>query len=170
MAGKRKVTQADISRRVDVDQGSVSRILNQDTRDSFSDETVRKVFKVARELGYLHPALLSTNRRLSGRKLTGLRVRLKIVTGSNTVFDEGSCEVAEISESGCLLRRFKTRKKSFPMTRFVFDVEINEQDLKHFYSRCRLIRFSDTEEDFTVAVQYEGPSEDRKDKLREFLG
>ena len=97
MSEKRRITQGDIARRMNIDQGSVSRILNRDTRDSFSDETVKRVFKISREMGYLHPALLTTNRRLSGRRRTAIKARLRIVIGTNTVFDEGTCEIAEIS-------------------------------------------------------------------------
>jgi transcriptional regulator with XRE-family HTH domain len=169
MAEKRRITQADIARRANIDQGSVSRILNHDTRDSFSDDTVRRIFQVARELGYLHPALLSTNRRLSGRKRAALPARIKIFVGNHTPYDEGSCEIAEISQSGCLLRKFKTRKKSLPLDRFLFDLEVDTPALRHFFSRCRLVRISDADEEFSLAVQFEGLSEDRKDKLREFL-
>ena len=169
MSEKRRITQGDIARRMNIDQGSVSRILNRDTRDSFSDETVKRVFKISREMGYLHPALLTTNRRLSGRRRTAIKARLRIVIGTNTVFDEGTCEIAEISLSGCLLHRFKTRTMSLPMDRFKFDIEVSEPGLKNFFSRCRIVRFSNNDEEFAVAVQFEGLSEDRKDKLREFL-
>ena len=47
MEPKKRVTQEDIARACKIDQGSVSRILNEDTRDSFAEETVQKVFKVA---------------------------------------------------------------------------------------------------------------------------
>ena len=169
MGSKRRVTQGDIARNVSIDQGSVSRILNRDTRDSFSDDTVKRVFKAAREIGYLHPALLTTNRRLSGRKRTTLRAKVKVVIGINTIFDDGTCEIAEISQSGCLLQKFKTQRKALPMDRFRFDIEVNDGGLKNFYSRCRLIRFSDNDEEFALAVQFESLSEDRKDKLLEFL-
>jgi transcriptional regulator with XRE-family HTH domain len=166
---KGRITQADIARRVNIDQGSVSRILNNDARDSFSEETVRRVIKAARELGYLHPALLSTNRRLGGRKRASLKARIRFVTNNAATFDEGACEVVEISPSGCLLRGFRTKKRSIPMEPFRIDLEINDSVLKNFFSRCRMIRVSDADEEFSLAVQFEGLSEDRKDKLSAFL-
>jgi len=48
---KKRVTQEDIARLCGIDQGSVSRILNKDTRDSFAKETIERVFKAAREAG-----------------------------------------------------------------------------------------------------------------------
>ena len=68
MEPKKRVTQEDIARTCKIDQGSVSRILNEDTRDSFAEETIQKVFKIARELGYLHPSLITSNRRESNRR------------------------------------------------------------------------------------------------------
>lgn len=166
---KSRITQGDVARKIGIDQGSVSRILNRDTRDSFSEDTVKKVFKIAREMGYLHPALLTTNRRMSARRRTLLKAHLRIIVGTNTVYDEGQVEIHEISESGCLLKGFKTAKRNLPLDRFKFDLEVNEPRMKNFHARCRLIRFSDNEEEFALAVEFEGLSMDRKDKLRGFL-
>ena len=65
MEPQKRITQEDIARTCKIDQGSVTRILNEDTRDSFAEDTVQKVFRIARELGYLHPALITSNRRES---------------------------------------------------------------------------------------------------------
>src|SRR5258705_6888878 len=118
---KRKITQEDLARHCKLDQGSVSRILNKDTRDSFADETVELVFRAARELGYLHPTLVNSNRRASDRKKAGFAAKISIVIGMNTVYDEGTCDIDEISSSGMMLMRFKTKKQSFPMDRFRID-------------------------------------------------
>ncbi|HLG43303.1 MAG TPA: helix-turn-helix domain-containing protein, partial [Planctomycetota bacterium] len=117
-ARKKKVTQGDIARNCKVDQGSVSRILNKDTRDSFSPDTIQKVFQTARELGYVHPALVSTNRRHSPRKKAGMRASLAIVIGTSTIYDRGSCEIHELSGSGMLLKNFTTKRGTLPMDRF----------------------------------------------------
>ncbi len=166
---KKKVTQEDIAKNCRIDQGSVSRILNEDTRDSFARETVSKVFKIARELGYLHPSLMSSNRRESGRRKAGLAGRVGVVIGTNTVYDEGSVNVDEVSMSGMLLRNFRTRKKTLPMDRFKFDVEVDEGKLKGFKCRCRLVRFSDNEDEFALAVKFEALDENAKEKLKLFL-
>jgi transcriptional regulator with XRE-family HTH domain len=168
-AGKKKVTQEDIARACKIDQGSVSRILNKDTRDSFAEDTVRKVFKVARELGYLHPALVTTNRRESVRKKAGLMGRVKIVIGTNTIYDEGGVGIDEISMSGMLLRGFETKKQTLPMDRFKLDIEITGPKLKGFKCRCKLVRFSDNEDEFALAVKFDSLDEDAKEKLKGFI-
>jgi len=166
---KHKITQEDVAKACKIDQGSVSRILNEDTRDSFAEETVQKVFKVARELGYLHPSLITSNRRESGRRKAQLTGRVQVLIGTNTVFDEGEVDVDEISMSGMLLRNFRTKKRTLPMDRFKFLVEIGEGKLRGLKLRCKLVRFSDNEDEFALAVKFDSLDEDAKDKLKNFI-
>jgi transcriptional regulator with XRE-family HTH domain len=166
---QKKVTQQDLARLCKVDQGSVSRILNKDTRDSFADDTVKKVFRIARESGYLHPALVSSNRRASPRKKAAVLANVSMVIGANTVFDSGVVEVDEVSMSGMLLRGFQTRKQSMPMDRFRFDVEVTNGKLKGFRARCQLVRFTGNENEFAVAVKYDVMDNASVEKLKVFL-
>ena len=166
---KKRVTQEDIAKACKIDQGSVSRILNEDTRDSFAEETIQKVFKVARELGYLHPSLITSNRRESNRRKAELTGKVQILIGTNTIFDEGDIDIDEISMSGMLLRNFRTKKRSLPMDRFKFNVDITEGRLKGFKCRCKLVRFSDNEDEFALAVKFDSLDEDAKDKLKNFI-
>jgi len=163
------VTQGDVARSCKVDQGSVSRILNEDTRDSFAEETVQKVFKVSRELGYLHPALITSNRRASDRRKASMSGNVQILIGTNTVYDEGEVDVDEISMSGMLLHNFRTKRKSLPMDRFKFNVEIKEGKLKGFKCRCKIVRFSENEEEFCLAVKFDGLDENGREKLKAFI-
>jgi transcriptional regulator with XRE-family HTH domain len=169
MEPKKRVTQEDIAKACKIDQGSVSRILNEDTRDSFAEDTIQKVFKVARELGYLHPSLVTSNRRESSRRKAELSGRVQILIGTNTVYDEGDIDIDEISMSGMLLRNFRTRKKTLPMDRFKFNVDVTEGRLRGFKCRCKLVRFSDNEDEFALAVKFDSLDEDAKDKLRTFI-
>jgi len=166
---KGKVTQEDIAKAAKIDQGSVSRILNKDTRDSFAEDTVQQVFKIARELGYLHPALVTTNRRESIRKKAEASGKVKLVIGTNTLYDEGTVDIDEISMSGMLLHNFKTKKSSFPMDRFKLDVEVTSATLKGFRCRAKLVRFSDNEEVFALAVKFDSVDDESRDKLLKFL-
>jgi hypothetical protein len=171
MAGarKKKVTQADIARVCKVDQGSVSRILNKDTRDSFSPETIQLVFQCARELGYVHPALVSTNRRHSPRKKATVKANIQIVIGTSTVFDRGNCEIHELSGSGMLLKNFLTRKRSLPMDRFQIDVNITSGPLRGVHARTHVVRFSNNQTEFALAVQYNEVAEMDRKRISKFL-
>jgi transcriptional regulator with XRE-family HTH domain len=167
--GRSKVTQEDIAKACRIDQGSVSRILNKDTRDSFAPETVEHVFRIARELGYLHPALVSSNRRASARKKAGLSSKVAIVIGTNTIYDEGLADVDEISMSGALLKNFRTKKQSLPMDRFRVDVELTHPKLRGFRARCKVVRFSDSEAEYGLAVKFEVLDDEAKEKLRSYV-
>lgn len=164
-----KITQEDIARACKLDQGSVSRILNKDTRDSFADDTVQHVFKVAREMGYLHPALVTSNRRQSQRRKAGLPAKVSIVIGTNTVYDEGRCEVDEVSMSGMLLKNFRTKKLTLPLDIVRFDIEVEAPKLKGFTCSCRIVRFCDEGHVFGIAVRFESMDEANTEKLKQFL-
>jgi transcriptional regulator with XRE-family HTH domain len=169
MEPKKRVTQEDIARSCKIDQGSVSRILNEDTRDSFADDTVQKVFRTARELGYLHPSLITSNRRESSRRKAQVTGKVQILIGTNTVYDEGQIDIDEISMSGMLLKNFRTKKKTLPMDRFKFIVEIDDGRLKAFRCRCKLVRFSDNEDEFALAVKFDSLDEEAKERIKQFV-
>ncbi len=169
LAKKKKVTQADIARACKLDQGSVSRILNKDTRDSFSADTVQHVFQIAREMGYVHPALVNTNRRQSPRRKAAMRGVVSIVIGTNTVYDKGGCEIHEISGSGMLLKAFETKKHSLPMDRFRLDVEISSAPLKGILARCDVVRFSNNENEFGLALAITEIDERDRRRIQRFI-
>jgi transcriptional regulator with XRE-family HTH domain len=166
---RKRITQEDIAKACKIDQGSVSRILNEDTRDSFAEDTVQKVFRIAREIGYLHPSLITSNRRESSRRKAEITGRVQILIGTNTVYDEGQIDVDEISMSGMLLKNFRTKKKTLPMDRFKFFVEVEDGRLKGFKCRCKLVRFSDNEDEFALAVKFDALDDDAKDKIKQFV-
>ncbi len=168
-APKNRVTQEDIAAACKIDQGSVSRILNKDTRDSFADDTVQKVFKIARELGYLHPALVNSNRRESIRKKVTFDATVQIIIGTNTVYDEGGVDVDELSMSGLLLKNFRTKKQTLPMDRFKLDVEFTAAKLKPFRARCKVVRFSDNESEFALAVKFEAMDDEMRERLKAYI-
>ena len=163
------VTQLEIARRVGLDVSSVNKILNRRPGPVFKKDTIKQVFKVARELGYLHPSLITSNRRESSRRKAEVTGRVQVMIGTNTVYDEGEIDIDEVSMSGMLLRNFRTKKKTLPMDRFKFNVEVDEGKLKGFKARCKLVRFSDNEDEFALAVKFDSLDEDAKDKLKNFV-
>ena len=52
---KKKITSMDIAEAAGVSQSTVSMVLNKKYNVSFSKETVEKVERAARELGYVPP-------------------------------------------------------------------------------------------------------------------
>ena len=62
------VTQVEIARRIGLDVSSVNKILNKRQGPVFRKETVKKVFKLARQLGYDFGRLKYQHRRRHTRK------------------------------------------------------------------------------------------------------
>ena len=65
------VTQAEIARLAGIDVSSVNKILNRVQGPIFSEETIRKVFQLADELGFSFEQLKHRNHRKVGRKKAG---------------------------------------------------------------------------------------------------
>lgn len=162
---KKRITQEDIARVCAIDQGSVSRILNKDTRDSFAKETIEKVFKMAREVGYLHPALVTSNRRDSPRRRVTVTANVQIVSPDGRVFSEGSAEVEEVSLSGMLLKTIRTGSGTFPLEPHRIDLEVTSTRLKGFKARCRPVRYSEGEGGLMIAVRYEALDDGNRQML-----
>ena len=121
-----KVTQGDLAERCQLDQGTVSRILNADSRGQYPPETVNRVLKAAREMGYLHPRLLKEERRRSPRKDSRISARVQINLADGSLYDQGECTIANISVTGMHLNGFRTSKMAMPLQSFrlwlTFDV------------------------------------------------
>jgi transcriptional regulator with XRE-family HTH domain len=163
---KKKVTQMDIARICGIDQGSVSRILNSDTRDSFAEETIQKVFKVARELGYLHPSLVNSNRRESPRKRLPLKADLEIRINDGSVHTRGEADVEEVSASGMVLSGFALESNTLPLTPFSILVEVTSQRLKGFKAECTVARFIEKDGITSLAVRYKAVDDESKRILK----
>ena len=98
----------------------------------------------------------------------GFEARVQIIVGTNTVYDEGGVDVEEVSNTGMLLRNFRTKKRSFPMDRFKLDVEISSPKAKPFRARCKVVRFWDNENEFGLAVRFETLDDAAKERLKAF--
>ncbi len=166
---KKRVTQEDIARLCGIDQGSVSRILNKDTRDSFAKETIERVFKAAREAGYLHPALVTSNRRSAARKGVQVTANVRILTIDGAFHAEGTAEIDNISLSGMLIRAFKTPTNTLPLDPHRFDVEVTSSRLKGFKVRCRPVRFAEDDGGLALAVRYEAVDDTNRQLLEAHL-
>jgi len=164
-----KITQADVAKACKLDQGSVSRILNKDTRDHFSRKTVEHVFKVAKELGYLHPAIVTADRRESPRKKGVIRANIVIVIGNGSTFDEGTADIDVVSLSGMLLRNIRTKKAVLPLEHCSIIIDIVSNILNGFKCRCHLARFADNESNFALALKYDELTEDGCEMLKQYL-
>ena len=164
-----KVTQYKIAKCCGIDQGSVSRILCKDTRDSFSKETIEKVFRTARELGYLHPDLINSNRRDSDRRRISDPASIRIVVTGGSLFATGTAEVENISLSGLLLHSISTNNRVLPLEPYRIEVDVASGELAGFKAVCRPVRLSEQDGGLTIAVRFESLDPTNGRFLKDFM-
>lgn len=166
---KDKITQASIAKLAGLDQGSVSRILRGDTRDNFSKGIVEKVFRIAKERGYIHPSITSLNKREMPRKKAGLLADIKVIGDSGKIFDEGIAEIEAISLSGMVLKNIKTKKKMLPIEGFTIEIRPRHTFFKDFRATAVVARFVKSPEGLAMAVAYTSISFENREKIKKFL-
>lgn len=116
---KRKmVTQLDIARRLGLDVSSVNKILNRKPGPVFRRETIRKVYKVARDLGYDFGKLKFTHRRRSERREVAIGTELVIRTRDGSVHDQGVATIRDISLCGARVTDLAVPQGTIPAEPF----------------------------------------------------
>ena len=90
------VTQVEIARRLGLDVSSVNKILNRRTGPVFKKDTVKKVFKMAREMGYDFGRIKFAHRRRHARRPVSLNAELSIFNREGALYDKGMATIRDI--------------------------------------------------------------------------
>lgn len=94
------VTQVEIARRVGLDVSSVNKILNRRQGPVFRKDTIKKVFRVAKELGYDFGRLKYQHRRRHPRRELSMGAELYIYHRDGSLYDQGVATIRDISICG----------------------------------------------------------------------
>ena len=94
------ITQVDIARKVGLDVSSVNKILNPRAGPVFRKETIRKVFKIAKDLGYDFNKIKFHHRRKHHRKEVAIGVELRVFKSDGSLHDQGQATIRDLSLSG----------------------------------------------------------------------
>lgn len=94
------VTQVEIARRIGLDVSSVNKILNRRQGPVFRKETIRKVFRVARDLGYDFGRLKYQHRRRHARRPVSIGAEFYIYHKDGSLYDQGVATIRDISLGG----------------------------------------------------------------------
>ncbi|HLF94779.1 MAG TPA: PilZ domain-containing protein [Planctomycetota bacterium] len=94
------VTQVEIARRVGLDVSSVNKILNRRQGPVFRKDTIKKVFRIAKELGYDFGRLKYQHRRRHARKEMALGAEIYIYHKDGSVYDQGVATIRDLSLCG----------------------------------------------------------------------
>jgi len=165
------VTQLDIARRVNLDVSSVNKILNRRPGPVFKKDTIRQVFKVARELGYDFGRLKYHHKRGSTRKSIPIPLELSIYNSDGTLFDKGAAIIKDVSLSGALLTAVVLPQQSIPLRPHTLGIRMLDGALKGVEIMARPIRLAHAPQGqgMNLAIEFLRTEEIKLRKLRKIL-
>jgi transcriptional regulator with XRE-family HTH domain len=112
------ITQIEIARRVGLDVSSVNKILNRRQGPVFRKDTIKKVFKVAKDLGYDFTRLKYAHRRRHPRKPVSLGAEVYIYHKDGSLYDQGVATIRDISLCGARISDVTLPLGSIPVEPF----------------------------------------------------
>jgi hypothetical protein len=148
------VTQVEIARRVGLDVSSVNKILNRRKGPTFKKETIKQVFKVAKDLGFDFGRLKYVHRRRHPRKSLGLPVELCIYLEDGKLFDRGMGILREVSLSGARLSAIVLPGSVLPNLPHTIGMRIPGGSLKDLEIQGLPVRFHDRDGELGLAVEF----------------
>jgi transcriptional regulator with XRE-family HTH domain len=163
------VTQLEIAKRVGLDVSSVNKILNRRKGPVFKKETVRQVFKIARELGYDFSRLKYQHRRPHPRKEMAVPLELYIYKADGSLFDKGSALVKDISLSGAMLTGVMLPQQSIPLRPHTIGLRLLEGPLKDVEIIGRPVRLTHSGNEINLAIEFIRTEELSLKRLRKIL-
>jgi transcriptional regulator with XRE-family HTH domain len=165
------VTQLEIARRVGLDVSSVNKILNRRPGPVFKKDTIKQVFKVARELGYDFTRLKYHHKRAQQRRPIAIPLELSIYNSDGTLFDKGAAVIKDVSLSGALLTAVVLPQQSIPLRPHTIGIRMLDGALKGVEIMARPIRLAHAGQNMgmNLAVEFLRTEEAKLKKLRKVL-
>jgi len=148
------VTQVEIARQLRLDVSSVNKILNKRDGPRFRKETIRKVFRVARELGFDFGRLKYNHRRHHARKSLSVPLELSIYSSDGQLLDRGTATMSEISLSGALLSGIVLLQHAIPLKPHTIGIRILDGALKDFEIKGQPVRFRYLGAAISIAIEF----------------
>jgi len=147
-------TQGRIAKALGLDASTVSKILNQRKGPRFRKATIKKVHRVARELGYDFGKLKHAHRRADARKDSSLPVELTIYNSDGSVFDRGTAIARNVSLSGALLTAMVLPQCALPLKACTIGMRGLDGALEGLEIVGRPVRMKGGEGDFNLALEF----------------
>jgi transcriptional regulator with XRE-family HTH domain len=116
------ITQVEIARRVGLDVSSVNKILNRRQGPVFRKDTVKKVFRVAKELGYDFGRLKYQHRRRHPRRELSLGAELYVYHKDGSLYDQGVATIRDISLCGAKISDVTLPTGALPVESFTVGI------------------------------------------------
>jgi hypothetical protein len=112
------VTQVEIARTLGVDISTVNKILNRTPGYKFRKETIKRVYSMAKSLGYNVHALKHRHQRMHARAQTELPSELLIYGQDGNVKERGEAVIRNLSNGGALVSDIRLPSSTLPITPF----------------------------------------------------
>jgi hypothetical protein len=149
------VKKIEIAKRLGLHVATVSRILNEVPNYRASRETVRKVFEVARDMGYDFERQKRFYKRAHLRVNVDARVRLHAkVRDESTITHEA--RMVNMGAGGMLLVDFRPRIVTLPLREDDLLLEVVSGPLKGVKASCEVVRVGRHRDSFGICVQVKG--------------
>jgi len=147
------VTQADIARLAGIDVASVGKILNRIQGPIFSEETVRKVFKLADEMGFSFEQLKHRHHRKSERRKAGFPSELSLFASDGSLLDRGRCMVADIAIGGASITDLELRQGRLPIRPMSVILQFTGKD-GEIEVRGQVVRINETAGTLSLGIAF----------------
>ena len=136
------VTQGEIARRLGLDVSSVNKILNKRPGPVFRKETIKKVFRTARDLGYDFGRLKYTHRRQYERREVAIGAEITIFSKDGAVYDQGVATIRDISQGGARVADLATPLGALPTEPFTLSIKPMQKPLDEMELTGKIVRLN----------------------------
>lgn len=135
------VTQVEIARRVGLDVSSVNKILNRRPGPVFRRETIKNVFKTARELGYDFGRLKHQHRRRHPRKTVSISAEVYVYRNDGSLYDQGVATIRDLSLCGARISDLALPLASLPAEPFWIRIKPMQKPAEDVDLPGHIVRF-----------------------------
>lgn len=164
-----KVTQKDVAAYLGLNQTTISRILAGTPRFTYSEQTRSRVFEAATRLGYLHPAVVKTEKRSSLRQPLPAPAQVRIHLQDGKLFCAYDAQLVNINRTGALLKDFTGKKRVLPLETFTLEIDFDAPPLGDMKVKARPVRFHQDNGTIGLGVAFLGLTEEQVGKIDTFL-
>src|SRR5882672_3654833 len=116
------VTQTQLARTLGIDVSTVNKILNRTPGYRFRNDTILRVFRMAKSLGFDVDLLKFRHQRRHARTETQTESDLVLYTESGRVLARGTAVIRNFSNSGALLTDIRLATPRLPTQSFFVEV------------------------------------------------
>jgi len=144
----------EIARRLGLHVSTVSKILNRRSGPSYRRQTIRRVFQLARTLGFPFERLKHEHRRRHPRKVVNLPVELSVYAKGGALYDRGTAVLRDVSLSGALLQALVLPGMKLPAGPFTLGIRVLQGPLRKTEIRGRPVRLSFGRDALGLAMEF----------------